>query len=559
VNNQTTIHTDVLIVGGGPTGLTLANLLGRANVPFMLVDRKASTIAEPRAVSIDDESLRTMQALGLSEDVMKDVVPGYGVHYITRHGGRCFGRVVPTVSEYGFPRRNAFRQPLFEATLRRGLDRFERGQTRFGHTLEAFEQDEQGVTATVSDPHGKRFDVRARYLIGCDGGRSPVREMLGVAMVGSTFKSRWLVIDTQNDDDAFAQMRVYCDPRRAIVDVPGPHNTRRFEILVHPGESADEMLEPARIRQLLMPFRGDRDTDIVRKTVYTFHARVAERWQTGRVFLAGDAAHLTPPYAGQGMNSGVRDAFNLGWKLAGVIKGQLPASALNSYEVERRDHAWALIRLALNLGVVMAPSSWLSAFAFQSFFTCAGYIPPLRNFFLQMKFKPKPRFSEGLLGPRDDLGRRSLRGRMFPQPSVTLRSGERCLLDELIGQRFALIQYGPADANDVAALDDPLWSTLDAVRVHILPAGSHAIGTAPDSPQLCSVVDHGGALAGPLASHAGRILLMRPDRYVAGSFARSDEARFAADYAARLGVRRQRSAREIVDTVPARIISTQHG
>jgi 3-(3-hydroxy-phenyl)propionate hydroxylase len=537
VNSQPQIiHTDVLIVGGGPTGLTLANLLGCAPVRFLLIDRKASTIAEPRAVSIDDESLRTMQALGLADEVMKDVVPGYGVHYITRHGGRCFGRVEPTASEYGFPRRNAFRQPLFEATLRRGLDRFESDQTRFGHTLEVFTQDERGVSASVSDSEGRRFEVRARYLIGCDGGRSPVREMLGIKMVGSTFKSRWLVIDTQNDDDPFSQMRVYCDPGRAIVDVPGPHNTRRFEILVHPDESADDMLDAARIHDLLRPFRGDRDTDIIRKTVYTFHARVAERWQTGRVFLAGDAAHLTPPYAGQGMNSGVRDAFNLGWKLAGVLKGSLPGSALNSYEVERREHAWALIRLALNLGVVMAPSSRFSAFAWQSFFRFAGYIAPLRNFFLQMKFKPKPRFSEGLLGPRDDLGRRSLRGRMFAQPVVTLAAGDECLLDELIGQRFALIQYGAANEGELAALDDPLWLALDAVRVRILPAAASLPSASADSPQLRTVRDRDDALAGPLSAHDGRILLMRPDRYIAGTFPAGEERRFAADYAARLGV-----------------------
>jgi 3-(3-hydroxy-phenyl)propionate hydroxylase len=556
--NHSTFHTDVLIVGGGPTGLTLANLLGCANVPFLLIDRKPSTIAEPRAVSIDDESLRTMQALGLASEVLRDVVPGYGVHYLTRQGGRCFGRVEPTASEYGFPRRNAFRQPLFEATLRRGLDRFDASQTRFAHTLETFEQDDDGVTASVSDAQGRRFDVRARYLVACDGGRSPVREMLGVRMAGSTFKSRWLVIDTQHDSDSFSQMRVYCDARRPVVDVPGPHDTRRFEILVHPHESADEMLDPARIRELLRPFRGESETDIIRKTVYTFHARVAERWQTGRVFLAGDAAHLTPPYAGQGMNSGVRDAFNLGWKLAAVLKGTLPGAVLDTYEVERRQHAWALIRLALNLGIVMAPSSRASAYAWQTFFRFANRFAPLREFFTQMKFKPKPRFSEGLLGPRDDLGRQSLRGRMFPQPIVTLASGEESLLDDVIGQRFGLIQYGAGTDGDLSSLDDPLWNALDAVRVQILPAGDSTPQSRPDSPRLHTVRDRDGVLAGPLAAHAGRILLMRPDRYIAGTFRPRDEERFAFAYATRLGIGQSATPRRAADSLPPSTISTQH-
>lgn len=529
------IHTDVLVVGGGPTGLTLSNVLGSAGVRFALVDRKPSTIAEPRAVSIDDESLRTMQAVGLAEAVMKDVVLGYGVHYFTRHGGRCFGKVIPTASEYGFPRRNAFRQPLFEATVRDGLNRFESGQVLFGHTLESFTQGEEGVVAQVSASSGEKMEIRAQYLVACDGGRSPVRDMLGIKMVGSTFKSRWLVIDTEDDDDTFSQMRVYCDAKRAIVDVPGPHHTRRFEILVHAHESADAIMEPATIRKLLMPFRGDRETNIIRKVVYTFHARVAERWQEGRVFLAGDAAHLTPPYAGQGMNSGVRDAFNLGWKLSAVLDGRLPAHVLGTYEMERREHAWALIRLALNLGIVMAPSSRLSAFLWQSFFRFADHIPPLRDYFLQMKFKPKPRFREGLLGPDDGLGKRSFRGRMLAQPMVRTADGTSSLLDDLTGQGFALIQYGPANGSRLADLGHPLWNNLRCTRVHVLPAGSTIpVGAGKGSCQF--VIDINDAFRPMLADQGGRILLLRPDRYVAGAFRAEEQSQFATAYADRLGI-----------------------
>ncbi|HTH99271.1 MAG TPA: bifunctional 3-(3-hydroxy-phenyl)propionate/3-hydroxycinnamic acid hydroxylase [Stellaceae bacterium] len=528
------IETSVLIIGGGPTGLTLANFLGQGGVDTVIVDRKPSTVAEPRGVSIDDESLRSMQSVGLVSQVLQNVVPGYGVHYFTRAHGRRFAKVEPTASEYGYPRRNAFRQPLFEATLKEGLGRFACVNALFYHEVEHFEQDgpeaKGGVEAEVTRiEDGHRFRIRARYLIACDGGRSPVREALGLRMVGSTFKSRWLVVDTDQDDDPFSQMRVYCDAARPVLDVPGPQGTRRYEVLIHPHESAEDALLPEQMAAWLDPVRGKRPMHLVRKTVYTFHARMAERWQVGRIFLAGDAAHLTPPYAGQGMNSGVRDAVNLGWKLVAVLRGKLPEAILASYEDERRDHAWALIRLALNLGIVMAPSSRLSAWAWQSFLTLSGYIPPLRDYFLQMKFKPKPRFAKGLLGLPDGAGKHSLRGRMLPQPLVTAADGGTQLLDDLIGPGFALIQYGGDDA--LPTLRHPLWRHLDARRIRILPAGSAMTA----STGTVTVIDGADALKMPLAPHDGQILLLRPDRYVAGAFRVSDETRFAEAYTATLG------------------------
>ncbi len=528
-----TISTDILVVGAGPTGLTLANILGQGNVATMLIDRKESTIGEPRAVSIDDESLRTMQAIGLADAVLRDVVAGYGVHYYTEPGGRCFAKVEPSASEYGHPRRNAFRQPLFEATLLQGLARHRSVQPRFGHTLESFAQDAHGVTALVRRADGGILQVRARYLVGTDGGRSPVRDMLKIAMAGSTFKSRWLVVDTEEDDDPFWQTRVYCDARRPVVDVPGPHHTRRYEVLIHPHESAEEAVSEARVAELLHPFRQGRPTRIVRKVVYTFHARMAERWRQGRVFLAGDAAHLTPPYAGQGLNSGIRDAHNLGWKLVARLDGLLSDQALDSYELERRAHAWSLIKLALNLGVVMAPRTRLHAWLAHTFFRVAAYVPPVRNYFLQMKFKPKPRYHDGLLGESDGTDA-ALRGRMLPQPTVRTAGGEQLLLDELIGPRFALVSYHATVASLEAARSHPpehrLWRELDPVRIAIVAAHVAPPAGMPDF----AVTDIHDSLTGSCAQLDGQMILLRPDRYVAGVFTPDLQAAFADHYTRRL-------------------------
>ncbi|WP_223483585.1 bifunctional 3-(3-hydroxy-phenyl)propionate/3-hydroxycinnamic acid hydroxylase [Pseudomonas sp. A-RE-19] len=529
--------TQVLIIGAGPTGLTLANLLGQAAVDTLIIDRKPGTVTEPRAVSIDDESLRTMQAIGLDEAVLRDVVPGYGVHYFTRPGGRCFGKVEPTGKLYGFPKRNAFRQPLFERTLKTGLERFASLKAWFGHELLEFSQDQHGVRALIRNADGEMIDVSAAYLVACDGGRSPVRKQLGIEMVGSSFSSRWLVVDTDQDDDPFWQTRVYCDARRPVVEVPGPHRTRRFEFLLKPDETDEQVLSDTRLQALLRPFKGDAPVSIVRKTVYTFHARVAERWQVDRVFLAGDAAHLTPPYAGQGMNSGVRDAHNLGWKLIGVLKGKMAETALLSYESERRDHAWALIKLALNLGVVMAPATILRARLISAAFALIGLLPPLRDYFLQMRFKPKPRFTKGLVLTKGEAGKLSC-GQMFPQPMLTDSHGHERLLDEAIGAGFALIQYGEPTGQRIDELKHDLWDHLEAKRILILP---EHVNTMPSIPGCTVLQDREGLLKGILGD-SNKFLLLRPDRYIAAIFDRATETTAAESLQSLLGIAMARSS-----------------
>ncbi|WP_420233430.1 bifunctional 3-(3-hydroxy-phenyl)propionate/3-hydroxycinnamic acid hydroxylase [Pseudomonas sp. ABY48] len=525
------INTQVLVIGAGPTGLTLANLLGQADVDTLIIDCKPGTVTEPRAVSIDDESLRTMQAIGLDQAVLKDVVPGYGVHYFTRPGGRCFGKVEPTGKLYGFPKRNAFRQPLFENTLRLGLERFASLTTRFSHELLEFTQDPHGVCARVRDAEGQLMEVHAAYLVACDGGRSPVRKQLGIEMVGSSFSSRWLVVDTDQDDDPFWQTRVYCDARRPVVEVPGPHRTRRFEFLLKPDETDEQVLDETCLHALLRPFKGDAPVSIVRKTVYTFHARVAERWQVQRVFLAGDAAHLTPPYAGQGMNSGVRDAHNLGWKLVGVLKGKMAQSALLSYESERRDHAWALIKLALNLGVVMAPATVLRARLISGAFALIGLLPPLRDYFLQMRFKPKPRFTRGLVLTEGQAGTLSC-GQMFPQPMLTDAHGQERLLDDAIGAGFALIQYGDPTRQHIDELKHGLWSHLEARRILILPAAVQALPSIPG----CTVLQDREDQLKTLLGDSHPFLLLRPDRYIAAIFDKASETRAAESLQSLFGI-----------------------
>lgn len=503
-------HYPVAIVGAGPTGLTLANLLGRAGVNAVLIERNATTVGEPRAVSIDDESLRTMQSAGLVDTVMAKVVPGYGSHYYYAPGRSCFVRVEPTGTPYGYPRRNAFRQPILERQLREGLARFAGVHTLFGHTLTAFSPAPDRVALSVQGPGGDALGIGCDYLVGCDGASSTVRHGLGIKLEGSSFSERWLIVDLENSENRTRHTEVFCNPIRPCITLPGPERTRRFEFMLHPHEREEELLAASTIERLLAEHGAHPRSTIRRKVVYTFHARVATRWSSGRVFLAGDAAHLTPPFAGQGMNSGLRDAHNLAWKLALVARGQAGPGILASYEPERRDHAWQMIELALRMGRIMAPRSRLGAFLVQSGFRIIGLWPPARDYVAQMKYKPKPRFARGFVVPDRRSARRTLVGRMFPQPTVRTADGRRLRLDEVLGDRFALLARGD-DARLLASLQQPVWEQLGTVRVAVCPPGP----AASFPPGVVVVTEDDDSCAAAFAGYPGHVILLRPDHYVA--------------------------------------------
>jgi 3-(3-hydroxy-phenyl)propionate hydroxylase len=408
-------HFPVVIVGAGPTGLMLANLLGMQGVNALVIERNTHTVGEPRAVTIDDESLRTVQATGLIAEVLPHVVQGYGVHYYSWRG-KEFARIEPHAMEHGFPKRNAFRQQVLVGQLRDGLQRFAGSAIWFGHELVKFrDEGDAGEAVHLELRHeGETRHISCNWLVACDGGRSGVREQLGISLTGSTYDEKWLIVDLLERTSAFRHTRTYCDPVRPAIRLPGPDGTLRYEFMLHEGEDPDEMLDEARVRSWIHAREpADAQLPITRKVVYAFHARVAGQWKSGRVFLAGDAAHLTPPFAGQGMNSGVRDAANLAWKLAAVVQGRLPASLLESYEQERKPHAWSLIQMAVRIGTFMQPKSALAAMLTQGALKLFSVLPPVRDYVLQLRFKPKPRFFEGFFVP----GRRRRAKRWFPPGS----------------------------------------------------------------------------------------------------------------------------------------------
>ena len=334
------LTTEVLIVGAGPCGITLANLLGTYGVPAVIIDADAEIYPFPRAVGIDDESLRTFQSAGVVDALLADIVQNTPIRYYTSWG-RLIAHVEPSVRPFGWPRRNNFLQPLFEATLRDRAQRHPSVTLQAGWRLAGYQQDEDGVSAEVTDAAGTTRMIRARYLAAADGGRSIVRRIAGIEMTGSTAPSKWLVVDVADDQLDAPYSAVYCDPERPVLTIPLPYRHRRFEFKVSDTDDESTLTDPGTVLKTLLAPRYGRTPlpTVLRSVIYLHHSRTAERFADRRVFLVGDAAHLQPPFFGQGMNSGIRDATNLAWKLAFVLAGRASEGVLTTYDTERREHA----------------------------------------------------------------------------------------------------------------------------------------------------------------------------------------------------------------------------
>jgi len=507
------LSTDVAIVGAGPVGLMIANYLGQCGVKVTLVEKLDSLIDYPRAIGLDDESLRTFQAVGLADAVLPHTTPWHAMRFLTPKG-RCFADIQPKTDEFGWPRRNAFIQPLADRVLFDGLQRFDNVKVLFSRELESFEQSDSAVVLNLKDQNGRGERLNARYLIGCDGGNSLVRRSLDISFEGKTAPNQWIVVDIANDPLGTPHVYLCCDPVRPYVSAALPHGVRRFEFMVMPGETEAELSKPENMRKLLGKVLPNPDhIELIRSRVYTHNARLAGRFRQGRVLLAGDAAHIMPVWQGQGYNSGMRDASNLAWKLAMVIQGLAADSLLDSYEQERRDHAKAMIDLSVLAGHVLAPPKRWQGTLRDGVSWLLNYLPPVKRFFLEMRFKPMPQYTKGALIAAQDSA--SPVGKMFIQPQVLTEAGERVLLDEVIGKHFAIIAWGCDPTWGLSAAQIEQWQALGTRFIQVLPdvqlkaasdAGKHVIRVGDSTGRIREWFAHG----------ASSIALVRPDRFVAG-------------------------------------------
>ena len=506
---------DVVIVGAGPVGLTLANILGLQGVRTLVVEERENLIDYPRGVGLDDEALRTFQAIGLVERILPHTVPNQILRFFDAKR-RLLAEMAPPDACYGWPKRNGFVQPMVDAELLSGLDRFDHVQVLWAHPMTSCTETPDGVAVELA-PDGDSTIVHARYVVGCDGGRSATRRAMGVSFDGTTSSTRWLVVDIANDPLGHPNSEVGADPARPYASISIAHGIRRFEFMIHADESDEQAEDPAfiaRMLGLLVPH--PERVDVIRHRIYTHHSRIAGAFRRGRLLLAGDAAHLMPVWQGQGYNSGIRDAANLGWKLAAVVTGQAGDALLDTYDVERRKHARAMIDLSTMVGRVISPTNGRVAAMRDVVVRAASCVPPLKRYVLEMRFKPMPRYEQGAVVHAVPRRPDSPVGTLFIQPAVDTREQQNVLLDDVLGPWFAVLCWNNNPREILGAEAFANWKALGARFVAARPL-TQLHWNGHDDPDVVVVGDRAGGLKTWFDAHTESVLFLRPDRCIAGA------------------------------------------
>ncbi|HSV34714.1 MAG TPA: bifunctional 3-(3-hydroxy-phenyl)propionate/3-hydroxycinnamic acid hydroxylase, partial [Ramlibacter sp.] len=498
-------EVDVIITGLGPTGATLAGLLGQRGMSVAVFDRLPDLFPLPRAAGLDHEVMRIAQELKIADRVAAHVAPYRASEYRGTQG-QLIKRLdsAPPPFRLGWAPNYVFEQPSFERALRARLAELPLVHVECSADVLSVGQDDTGAWADVrlaGAPETRRW--RGRYLIGCDGGSSPTRKQLGIALEDLGFDEPWLVVDAIVHDDKLAQLPQtqvqYCEAERPCTYVVGVGNHRRWELMLNPGDSLSTEFPEEELWPLLERWLRPGEGRLWRAAAYRFHGLVAREWRRGRILLAGDSAHMTPPFMAQGMVQGMRDALNLAWKLEHVIKRGAPDSLFDSYQQERRPHVTATTLAAMALGRVICERDPARA-AERDERLVAEQDGVVKTTIRQNLI---PGLGDGLIASGTPGA-----GTILPQPFVHAQ-GFAGRLDDLTGGTIRAIAMEPLGAADRAALLEALMP-LGGVLVQL---GTAEAGAGP----LVNAREDEGLLAAWLAGLGQRIVVARPDHYVYGT------------------------------------------
>jgi 3-(3-hydroxy-phenyl)propionate hydroxylase len=515
---------DALIVGFGPVGATLANLLARCGLSVGVVEAEAHIYDKPRAITFDHEVMRIFQFCGLADRILPFTAPRGGTHYLGIDGS-VIRRLDPLPPPYplAWPPTSSFVQPELERVLREGATEYAGIDVWLRHQALAFTQDDEGVSLTVRDlAHGTRGtqrNLQARVLLGCDGANSFVRRTLDVAVEDLGFDEWWMVVDTRivAPVELPPQGIQYCWPSRPSTYVPGPGTLRRWEIKLLPGEDPEEFGRHENVVRQIGRFANPACLEIWRSAVYRFHALLAQQWRYGRVFLLGDACHQTPPFLGQGLCAGIRDAANLAWKLAMVLQEGASPALLDSYEQERKPHVRSTVATAKALGLVIGELDPEAARIRDETLhaqLARGEVETIRQRLI-------PNLEHGVIDREPAaLGA----GMLFVQPRVRRitqedTAGEPVLLENLLRFRFLIVTSSEGAQTWLSTESLALWRRLQGERIVIGTPGQRRSLPHVAPGEVLYVEETDTLFADWMSQMGCAAVVVRPDRCVFGAAA----------------------------------------
>jgi 3-(3-hydroxy-phenyl)propionate hydroxylase len=509
---------DVIIVGYGPSGATLANLLCRRGLRVAIIERALEIYDKPRAITADHEAMRVFQECGLAGTIEPKTVPHPGTDYLGLDG-QVIKRFYPQPPPNPLTWEPTFMffQPELEKDLRDGVGRFESAATYLGHEFIELQQDEHEVRVIaqrLSD--SSKVSLTGRYLVACDGGRSPVREHVGATLEDLAFDEWWIVLDAwlKSDTELPPRCVQFCRPSRPGTYIVGPRNLRRWEIKMLPGETPEHFQSEESIRRVWSEFVDTSCLEVLRTAIYRFHALVAEKWRFGRVFLMGDAAHQMPPFMGQGLGAGVRDAVNLAWKLDAVLRRGASQDLLDSYGDERKPHVRTVVGHAKSFGLIIGELDEEAARRRDRRLEqeiASGKAETVRQKFI-------PDLTSGLISVGKTSQPKLGAGAIFPQPWVLDSAGADRRLDDLLPREFLVVGSGE---ETLTWLNEESKMSLAALNgaVAVISDGRRPRRSAADN-----VFDERGSVFGDwMKSINAQAVLVRPDKYVYGAAASPGE------------------------------------
>ncbi|SNQ52129.1 3-(3-hydroxyphenyl)propionate hydroxylase [Frankia canadensis] len=497
----------MLVVGYGPVGAVLAALLGERGVSVLVVDPATEPYPLPRAAGLEARVLRLLLRLPGMAGLLDDVLPSTGATYLGPDRRPLLTARQGQSGEFGVPVGAFVYQPSVEQALRAGIATMPSVRVRLGAAVRGLRQDADGVSVDLDDGGA----VAARWVIGCDGTTSTVRSLLGVGYDGTTFAKRWLVVDVRSTRPlpVPSDLAFVLDPERPAVTMPVPGG-HRWEWMLLPGEETEEMSRPQSAARLLASWIDPDTVTIDRQAVYTFHARMAHRWRVGRVLLAGDAAHTMPPFTGQGLNAGIRDAAALAWRLTEVLAGLAAGASLDDYERERRPEVAATTSRAVRAGRLIQATSPTQVALTRTALRTLAHLPGRTS--LPGSGAAWHRL-QAVARPRRESGRWA--GTVLPNPAVRTADGTRGRLEDLLGPSWALLGLGV----------DPAHGLPPAVRAWARGRGATLLtvthpGAAGEIRSTCNVVEDLDGTLLRISHRRGehRLVVIRPDRQLLGAF-----------------------------------------